>query len=143
MKDSKPNKLSSICVQVKHGVLNASLLAILLFLIFINIFKHKYVGTPTCHFNSYSISFYLTALLPLSVHQSTHLPSQQQLNHHGKPLFTPNLRIISTITENGPCKRYYLQKATLTSSTNHPKAEQAGKQATGIKVAHSYQRESG
>jgi len=31
------------------------------------------VGTPTCHsISSYSIPFHLTALLPLSVHQSTH-----------------------------------------------------------------------
>jgi len=33
----------------------------------------KFVGTPTCHsISSYSISFHLTALLPLSLPQSPH-----------------------------------------------------------------------
>jgi len=44
------------------------------------------VGTPTCHSISDSIPFHLTALLPLSIHQSALRPSQQHLNHHRKPL---------------------------------------------------------
>ena len=44
------------------------------------------MGTPTCHSISDSIPFHLTALLPLSIHQSALRPSQQHLNHHRKPL---------------------------------------------------------
>ena len=44
------------------------------------------MGTPTYNSISYSIPFHLADLLPLSIHQSTLRPIQQQLNHHSKPL---------------------------------------------------------
>ena len=65
-------------------------------------FHFYYVGTPTCHFISYSIPFRLTALLPLSVHQSTHRPSKQHLNHHRKPLSHSLLLCLLPNKENSP-----------------------------------------
>ena len=47
----------------------------------------KKLGTTTCHsISSYSIPFHITTLFPLSVYQSTHRHSQQQLYPHSKPL---------------------------------------------------------
>jgi len=60
------------------------------------------VGTPTCHSISYSIPFHLTALLPLSINQSTHRPSQQHFNHHRKPLSHSLLLCLLPNKENGP-----------------------------------------
>jgi len=67
-----------------------------------NIVRNKGVGTPTYHSISYSIPFHLTALLPLSVHHSTHQPSQQHLNHHRKPLSHSLLLCLLPNKGNGP-----------------------------------------
>ena len=94
---------------------------------------YYYVGTPTCHSISYSIPFHLTALLPLSVHQSAQPPSQQRLNHHS---LTPSFSVHFQTKETAPGKRNYTQQATPTSSANQPVAEQTVQQATCIKGAH-------
>jgi len=60
------------------------------------------VGTPTCHSISYSIPFHLTALLPLSIHQSAHRSSQQHLNHRRKPLYHSLLLCLLPNKGNGP-----------------------------------------
>ena len=102
------------------------------------------MGTSTCHFiSSYSIPFHLTALLPLSIPQSPHTDlvnsNLTTTANHSHSLL---LCLLPLTKKTAPCKQNYLQEAMPTSSTNQPMAEQAGQQATGIKGAHSDQRDS-
>ena len=90
------------------------------------------VGTSTCHSISfsYSIPFHVRPFLLLSVQQSTHRSSQQQLNNHSKPHSNSLLHCILPRTEKmAPCKRDYLPEATPISSDDQSMTEQADKQS--------------
>jgi len=72
---------------------------------------------------------HIAALLPLSVHQATHRTSQQQLNHHSKPLsYSLLLCLLPQTKKMAPDKRNYLLEATPISSSNQPMAEQVDQQ---------------
>jgi len=72
---------------------------------------------------------HIAALLPLSVHQSTFRPSQQQLNHHSKSLsYSLLLCLLLQTKETTPDKRNYLLEATPISSAKQSMAEQADQQ---------------
>jgi len=72
---------------------------------------------------------HIAALLPLSIYQATHRPSQQQLNHHSKQLSHSRLlSLLPQTKKTAPDKRNYLLEATPISSANQPMAEQADQQ---------------
>ena len=62
---------------------------------------------------------HIAALLPLSVHDATYRPSQQQLNHHSKPLSHSLLLCLLPQTKKmAPDKQNYLLEAMPISSAN-------------------------
>ena len=89
-------------------------------------------GNLSCNIHNwyyYCGDTHTAALLPLSVHQATHQPSQQQLNRHSKPLSHSLLLCLLPQTKKmAHDKRNYLLEATPISSANQPMAEQADQQ---------------
>ena len=68
-------------------------------------------------------------LLPLSVHQASNRPRQQQLNRHSKPLSHSLLPcLLPQTNKTAPDKQNYRLEAKPISSANQPMAEQVDQQ---------------
>ena len=132
-----------ICADISMSAL-AKLQSVIMWTDWTDTSKFNYIaGTPTCHSISYSIPFHLTAVLTLSIPQ---LPQTDLVNSSltatANHTLTPSFSVYFHKQENGPQQAYYIHQAAPTSSANQSMAEQTGQHATGIKVAHSDQRDS-